>query len=91
MAEVERQNEIAEDEISEEAEIEVETPNDDEVVEETEQESESFFENLAEDMDDRTLGRLSSQLIQDYKKDKVSRSDWEQTYTNGLELLGFKY
>ena len=91
MAEVERQNEIVEDEISEEAEIEVETPNDDEVVEETEQESESFFENLAEDMDDRTLGRLSSQLIQDYKKDKVSRSDWEQTYTNGLELLGFKY
>ena len=91
MAEVEKQNELPEDEIVEETDIEVETPSDEEVIEETEEEESSFFENLAEDMDDRTLGRLSSQLIQDYKKDKVSRSDWEQTYTNGLELLGFKY
>ena len=91
MAEVEKQNELPEDEIVEETDIEVETPSDEEVIEETEEEESSFFENLAEDMDDRTLGRLSSQLIADYKKDKVSRSDWEQTYTNGLELLGFKY
>ena len=91
MAEVEKQNELPEDEIVEETDIEVETPSDEEVIEETEEEESSFFENLAEDMDDRTLGRLSSQLITDYKKDKVSRSDWEQTYTNGLELLGFKY
>ena len=91
MAEVEKQNELPEDEIVEETDIEVETPSDEEIIEETEEEESSFFANLAEDMDDRTLGRLSSQLITDYKKDKVSRSDWEQTYTNGLELLGFKY
>jgi len=42
-------------------------------------------------MDDRVLGRMSAQLVQDYKRDKVSRSDWEQAYTQGLDLLGFKY
>ena len=34
---------------------------------------------------------LSGIGLQDYKKDKVSRGDWEQAYTQGLDLLGFKY
>ena len=25
------------------------------------------------------------------RRDKVSRADWEQAYTQGLDLLGFKY
>ena len=91
MAEVERQTDLPEEEINEEAEVVVETPEDEEVLEEEQEDPEAFYDNLAETMDERTLGRLSSQLIQDYKKDKVSRADWEQTYTNGLELLGFKY
>ena len=52
---------------------------------------ENFYKNLAEDMDDRSLGRLALDLIADYKKDRVSRLDWEQTYVQGLDLLGFKY
>ena len=91
MAEVERQTDLPEEEINEEAEVVVEAPEDEEVFEEEQEDPNAFYDNLAETMDERTLGRLSSQLIQDYKKDKVSRADWEQTYTNGLELLGFKY
>ena len=91
MAEVERQTDLPEEEINEEAEVVVETPEDEEVLEEEQEDPNAFYDNLAETMDERTLGRLSSQLIKDYKKDKVSRADWEQTYTNGLELLGFKY
>ena len=52
---------------------------------------ENFYKNLAEDMDDRTLSRLALDLIADYKKDRVSRLDWEQTYVQGLDLLGSKY
>jgi hypothetical protein len=89
MAEVEKQNELPEEEV-ETAEVDVEVEGNEEVPEE-EQPEEDFYRNLAEEMDDRVLGRMSSQLIQDYKKDKVSRADWEQAYTQGLDLLGFKY
>ena len=88
MAEVEKQKEIPEEVETEEVDIEVETGEEEQVPEER---PEDFFRNLAEDMDERTLGRMSSQLIQDYKKDKISRADWEQAYTQGLDLLGFKY
>ena len=29
-----------------------------------------------------------NQLLDDYKKDRVSRKDWETSYTNNLDLLG---
>jgi hypothetical protein len=89
MAEVEKQNELPEEVETEEVDVEVEGTE--EQAPEEEQPEEDFFRNLAEDMDDRVLGRMSAQLIQDYKKDKVSRSDWEQAYKEGLDLLGFKY
>ena len=57
----------------------VETPQDD------------FNANLAEDMDERTLGSMASDLIAEYKKDKNSRKEWEEAYIKGLELLGTKY
>ena len=88
MAEVEKQNDIPVEEEVEEVDVEVEG---DEPVQQEETPEEDFYRNLAEEMDERTLSRMSSQLIQDYKKDKVSRSDWEQAYTQGLDLLGFKY
>jgi len=89
MAEVEKQNELPEEEV-EEQEVDVEVEGQ-ETPDEAPEPEEDFYRNLAEDMDERTLGRMSSQLIQDYKKDKVSRADWEQAYTQGLDLLGFKY
>ena len=50
-----------------------------------------FFANLAEDMDDTDLGRISSDLMEEYENDKSSRQEWSQTYVQGLDLLGFKY
>ena len=52
---------------------------------------EDFYRNLAEDMDDRMLGKIAYTLINDYKRDKESRQDWEQGYVSGLDLLGFRY
>ena len=89
MAEVDKTNELPEEEV-EESEVDVEIEGEEQVPEE-QQPEEDFYRNLAEEMDDRTLGRISSQLVSDYKRDKVSRADWEQAYTQGLDLLGFKY
>ena len=89
MAEVEKQNELPEEEVSEEVDVEIE--GSEEQVPEEPTPEEDFYRNLAEEMSDQVLGRMSSELIQDYKRDKVSRSDWEQAYTQGLDLLGFKY
>ena len=50
-----------------------------------------FNANLAEDMDERTLRQMSSELIEEYKKDKTSRKDWEDAYIKGLDLLGTNY
>ena len=50
-----------------------------------------FGGNLAEVIDEQELGVLGSELVQNYEDYKNSRSDWEQAYTQGLDLLGFKY
>tara|TARA_E500000318_G_scaffold92213_1_gene90739 strand:- start:4119 stop:6602 length:2484 start_codon:yes stop_codon:yes gene_type:complete len=53
--------------------------------------SESEFDsNLAEFMDDDDLNELGNELISAYNGDKESRSDWEETYTKGLDQLGLK-
>ena len=88
MAEVEKQNELPEEEV-ETDEVDVEIEGEEQAP--VEQPEEDFYRNLAAEMDDRALGRLSAQLVSDYKRDKVSRGDWEQAYTQGLDLLGFKY
>ena len=50
-----------------------------------------FYRNLAEEMDDGVLGAISNDLQTQYESNKESRHDWEDTYSKGLELLGFKY
>jgi hypothetical protein len=47
--------------------------------------------NLAEFVDDSVLGILGSTLYQNYQDYKTSRKDWERSYREGLDLLGFKY
>jgi len=47
--------------------------------------------NLAEILDERVLMDLSSELMGYYEDDKGSRQDWEDSYTEGLDLLGIKY
>ena len=53
--------------------------------------STDFYANLAEEIPDRELSRISSDLLGEFDANKASRQDWEDAYTNGLELLGFTY
>jgi len=50
-----------------------------------------FYANLAEEIPDRELSRIASDLIGEFEANKSSRQEWEDTYKNGLELLGFNY
>jgi len=52
---------------------------------------EEHFDNLAEFLDDNVLDPLASELMDKYKDYKQSRQDWEESYREGLNLLGFKY
>ena len=47
--------------------------------------------NLADFLDDGYLGEISSGLRASYEDDMESRSEWEETYTQGLDQLGVKY
>ena len=47
--------------------------------------------NLADYLDDAYLGEISSDLRASYEDDMESRSEWEETYTQGLDQLGVKY
>jgi hypothetical protein len=49
------------------------------------------YANLADFLPDDVLGRLASNLTNKYQEYVSSRKDWEKTYTQGLDLLGFKY
>ena len=57
----------------------------------TEEGGEDHFDNLADFLGDEVLDPLGAKLVDQYNEYKESRGDWEDTYRNGLELLGFKY
>ena len=76
---------------TEEVDVELEEDTNQTTVEEAVSETEEFYKNLAEDMSDDVLQRISNQLLEDFKKDRVSRKDWETSYTNNLDLLGIKH
>jgi hypothetical protein len=50
-----------------------------------------FYANLAEEMPDRELSRIGNDLSGEFDANRSSRQEWEDAYTNGLELLGFNY
>jgi len=50
-----------------------------------------FSENLAEILSDQEMSKIASDLIDEYETNKNGRKDWEEAYSIGLELLGFKY
>ena len=52
---------------------------------------EEHFANLAEFLDEQLLSELATTLSDKYTDYKESRADWEQSYREGLDLLGFKY
>jgi len=53
--------------------------------------SDDFYMNLAEEMPDRELSRIASDLMAEFDANKSGRQEWEDAYANGLELLGFSY
>ena len=53
--------------------------------------TESHFDNLADILPDDILEPLGNEMVQNYMDYKTSRKDWEQSYIQGLDLLGFKY
>mgnify|MGYP003146717228 CR=1 FL=1 len=55
------------------------------------QDSGDFHANLAEDISDPELSKISSELVEEYESNKNGRKDWEEAYSTGLQLLGFKY
>jgi hypothetical protein len=57
----------------------------------SQEQSEDHYTNLADILNEDILMELGSKLVDDYTDFKSSRSDWEQTYTKGLDLLGFRY
>lgn len=56
-----------------------------------EQTAEDFDANLAEDLDERVLATLATDLLGDYESDVNARKDWLNTYVKGLKLLGLEY
>ena len=95
---VEKQTPETEDILEEETEVEALPGGEEEIDvsvegEEVQEErpEDDFNANLAVSMDERTLKDMANELIQEYKKDKLSRKEWEDAYIKGLDLLGTKY
>ena len=82
----------------EEIEIEIEDPEkvtigmgDAEIeIEPGKMDEDEFNQNLAEELDEKYLGEIASDLLEDFSSDVNSRKDWLETYVDGLELLGLK-
>jgi hypothetical protein len=49
-----------------------------------------FYANLAEVIDSDELATIGIEVSSLFQADKGSRSDWEQMYAKGLDLLGFR-
>ena len=53
--------------------------------------TENHFDNLADILPEDILEPIGGDMVNNYMDYKSSRKDWEQSYTQGLDLLGFKY
>jgi len=53
--------------------------------------TQDHFANIAELLPDDVIDPLGSELNENYMQYRTSRKEWEDTYTKGLDLLGFKY
>ena len=49
--------------------------------------TESHFDNLGDLLPDEVIDPIGSELRFQYQDNKTSRKEWEQTYTQGLDLL----
>jgi hypothetical protein len=60
-------------------------------IEKLDEEVEDFYANLAEVIPESELETLGSDLMDDIRRDLGSRKEWEDTYKEGITLLGLKY
>jgi hypothetical protein len=56
-----------------------------------EPEDTSFMANLAEQLDDDEIAGISAYVLEKVDEDKNARSEWLETYSQGLNLLGLRY
>ena len=83
--------ELAEEEIEQPDGLPVDVEIEGEEQVEEERPQDDFNANLSETMDETELKDMAMELIEEYKKDKTSRKEWEDAYIKGLDLLGTKY
>ena len=57
----------------------------------TEAESVGHFDNIAEVLEDSVTDPMASELMKKFTNYKEARSEWAESYREGLNLLGFKY
>jgi len=53
--------------------------------------TENHFDNLADILPEDVLQPIGNEQSGNYQDYKASRKEWERTYRDGLDLLGFKY
>ena len=82
--EVEIETPLGEDE---DGSLVVELDGSEELLDDTAMEHDS---NLAEYIDESTLGSMASELVAAFTSDRQSRADWAAAYVKGLDLLGLK-
>ena len=50
-----------------------------------------FYDNIADQVGQQELQAICSDLLSQFDANKSSRQEWEDAYSEGLELLGFTY
>tara|TARA_R110000824_G_scaffold3147_10_gene14627 strand:- start:13132 stop:15618 length:2487 start_codon:yes stop_codon:yes gene_type:complete len=70
-------------------ELEVEF-SDDANIEDEEEEEGTFYENLADSLEEDDLEDIANTVIEKYDADKSSRAEWESMFERGFDLLGLK-
>jgi len=59
-------------------------------IEDDEEEEGTFYENLADSIEEKDLEDIANTVIEKYDADKSSRSEWESMFERGFDLLGLK-
>ena len=55
-----------------------------------ERDNDDFAENLADVLDDGQLDTIASEIIEGIESDKQSRTEWLETMTKGMDILGLR-
>ena len=59
-------------------------------IEDDEEEEGTFYENLADSIEEKDLEDIANTVIEKYDADKSSRAEWESMFERGFDLLGLK-